>query len=311
MKRGKAHITVILTVAFLLIWLTGCSFLPGNSVSVPDSGSDSSDQPMVPVVLYVPNESADGFTVRAAQTDGTAQHIVSLLVDEGALPAGCALLDFIKIGTKGGVADMNKAYLQSASAGTTGEYLSLGCVVNTLLTFFEIEEITITIEGETLETGHDIYDYPLHFFENQTAGNSSSTESTVINDAVDALAELPAPEALDYLWDELGGYWIHPDGYFIAFRVVNGQNCFAYGIFDTEYGTGFGELVSASYISGAEAVLSFHYPAQPGNELFEARPERTTDVYLDLTSLASNTVIDVKIADVGMGDYYSYTPHQD
>jgi len=118
-----------------------------------------------PVVLYLPNDNADGFVVKAALTDGTAADLVALLVAEGALPEGCALLSF-----EGGTADMNAAYGAAiSSTGTTGEYLRMGCVVNTLLTFYGLESIYITVEGRVPETGHNEYDFPLCFYENQQA----------------------------------------------------------------------------------------------------------------------------------------------
>jgi hypothetical protein len=62
-------------------------------------------------------------------------------------------------------ADMNAVYGQALGKGTSAEYQLLGCLVNTLLTYFDLEEITLTIEGETLETGHNVYDYSLRIFE--------------------------------------------------------------------------------------------------------------------------------------------------
>jgi hypothetical protein len=119
----------------------------------------------VPVTLYLPGENAIGFTTAAALTDGTPAHIVSLLVKEKALPAGVSLLDFVRSGGGSCHADMNAVYGRSLGRGTSGEYQLLGCLVNTLLTHFEQEEITLTIEGETLETGHNVYAYPLRLFE--------------------------------------------------------------------------------------------------------------------------------------------------
>jgi len=115
--------------------------------------------------LYLPNENADGFIVKEAVTNGTAEDLVALLAAEGALPEGCALLGFAN-----GAADMNEAYGRAInSTGTAGEYLRIGCLVNTLLIFFGLEEITLTVEGRIPETGHAVYDQPLRFFENQVS----------------------------------------------------------------------------------------------------------------------------------------------
>ncbi|MDR2956913.1 MAG: GerMN domain-containing protein, partial [Coriobacteriales bacterium] len=95
-----------------------------------------------------------------------AKNIVSLLVSENALPEGCALLSFTIEG-KNGHADMNNAYGDAITlTGTAGEYMRVGCLVNTLLVFYDLDTITLTVEGQTITTGHVIYDSPLRFYEN-------------------------------------------------------------------------------------------------------------------------------------------------
>ena len=50
--------------------------------------------------------------------------------------------------------------------GTAGEYIKMGSTVNSLIKNFDVSAVYITVEGNTLESGHDIYDYPLSFYEN-------------------------------------------------------------------------------------------------------------------------------------------------
>ena len=115
-------------------------------------------------VLYLPNEDVSGFVTKEEPTDGTAAGIIEKLVEEGALPEGCALISF-----EDGMADMNEAYGNAVkNTGSSEEYTTIGCVVNTLLEFYGLEEITLIVEGKPLETGHDTYDYPLTFFADQT-----------------------------------------------------------------------------------------------------------------------------------------------
>jgi len=139
-----------------------------DASSSSSASSESSDPNPLnkPVVLYLPNENVDGFKTKAAMTDGTAEHIVSLLISENALPDGCAVLAFTVNATeKSCKVDMNAVYGQAVTnTGTTGEYMLFGCLVNTLLTFFEVDEISITVEGKTITTGHNVYDYPLGFY---------------------------------------------------------------------------------------------------------------------------------------------------
>ena len=121
------------------------------------------------VMLYLPNDNADGFVTKVVQTDAppTPEGIVALLVAQGALPEGCALLGFSPDGQP--QVDMNAAFGQAVrGTGTAGEYLLFGSLVNTLLYFYGLESILVTVEGQIPETGHETYDYPLRFYENQT-----------------------------------------------------------------------------------------------------------------------------------------------
>jgi hypothetical protein len=164
-------ISLILLALLLAFAVAGCG---GNQNTPPVE--DSPDNPIDIVdpineliMLYVPNENVDGFDVVESYTDGTAEDIIALLVYENAIPEGCDIISFVEDGYGGAVADMNVEYGFAISQGTTGEYIHLGCVVNTLLTYYNLDNITITIEGQVAETGHEIYDYPLSFYEDQVA----------------------------------------------------------------------------------------------------------------------------------------------
>lgn len=61
-------------------------------------------------------------------------------------------------------ADMNEAFGQRVrSLGTSGERAVLGSLTNTLLDAFGAERLILTVGGETLETGHNVYSDPLTF----------------------------------------------------------------------------------------------------------------------------------------------------
>ncbi|MDR1321519.1 MAG: GerMN domain-containing protein [Gracilibacteraceae bacterium] len=149
----------------ITIWICAAALIPllaacGSAPSPPPA-----ETPAVPATLYLPGENAIGFTTATVLTDGTPEDIVSWLVREKALPEGSALLDFTIDGDGSCRADMNAAYGASLGQGTSAEYQLLGSLVNTLLTHFEQSEITLTIEGETPATGHNVYDFPLRFFD--------------------------------------------------------------------------------------------------------------------------------------------------
>ena len=137
---------------------------PSDPVA-PQSATPEPTPSTVPVDLYLPNSNADGWVTKPSTTDGSAQHIVSLLVAEGALPEGCAVLSFEPSSTTISV-DMNDAFFQAINnTGTTGERLQMGSLVNTLLTFYGAQEITVTVDGGSFSSGHTVYDSPQRFYE--------------------------------------------------------------------------------------------------------------------------------------------------
>ncbi|MBR6114642.1 MAG: GerMN domain-containing protein [Oscillospiraceae bacterium] len=62
--------------------------------------------------------------------------------------------------------DLNSAFAdQIRACGTSGELLTISGLVNTAIEYTGADAVRITVEGETLETGHNIYDTPLTFYE--------------------------------------------------------------------------------------------------------------------------------------------------
>ncbi|MDR1961163.1 MAG: hypothetical protein LBQ16_02640 [Gracilibacteraceae bacterium] len=335
----KTTVAIFITIITLSL-LAGCggqfgraeqtpptSEQTASSVSTsPDPESTSPDAAEQPVTLFLPNAARDGFVTMTALTDGTAAHILSLLVTAQALPEGCALLDFAIDGNGSGHADMNATYGQAVREGTTGEYLRLGAAVNTLLIFYDLEEITLTIEGDTLETGHEIYDYPLRFFVNQTAdlGGAETTPSpepppaapepapeadgltgAEWNDLSGAIGGLPRSDAVDNIWHRLYGYWTAADNLFVGFVYRDGIPCVTYGVWETE-GRGFGEFAGGVPMGDYEAALTVRFPATEANEIYDARPESMVTVFIEVSGLDNDGKINIKIKSHGDGEYYTY-----
>jgi hypothetical protein len=330
------RIALLIFSAALMLALAACergTAVPAGTRESPsapeqtDSEPTETETPSMPVALYLPNANVDGLIVKAAMTDGTPEHIVSMLVSEKALPDGCALLDFAIASNGSCRADMNAAYSQSLGKGTAAEYLRLGSVVNTLLTYFELEEITLTIEGATLETGHEIYDYPLRFFENQTAdfgngeesppgeaqntsessnnGGIENADTQNENDLSDTIANLPRSDAADIIWHRLSGYWTATDNLFVGFVYQDGIPGIEYGVWESE-GRGFGEFIGADKTGEYTAGLIIRFPATEANEIYDARPETTAVVFVDVSGLDNDGKINIKIENQGSGDYYTY-----
>ena len=114
------------------------------------------------VVVYVPDEQGETLTpVGADAADDSDQALVDALITAGSLPEGVAVNSS---STADGVLtlDMNAAYGEAVrSSGTTGENMLIYSLVNTFVQARGVDSVIITVDGAPLESGHEIYDYPL------------------------------------------------------------------------------------------------------------------------------------------------------
>ena len=132
--------------------------------------------------LYLPNETADGFLVEQETVEASAQGIVDALIANGVVPEGTAVEAFslendgtetregdvvrYEVGETSIALDLSEEFLAAvAETGTTGETMVLGSLVNTMLTAYNAETLTLTCGGAAVETGHVVYDRPLSFFD--------------------------------------------------------------------------------------------------------------------------------------------------
>ena len=168
----KKLISLTLLLTLLLIVFSGCS-TKNNPPKSPAPGISDMETPNAEntvsekkIILFLPDENANGFITKEAMTDGTAEHIVSLLIAEKALSEDCALLSFVADGNGGATVDMNTEFMLDAGRGSAAYAMVTGSLVNTLLTFYNLDTITITIEGTTPEVDHGCYGHPLKLFYN-------------------------------------------------------------------------------------------------------------------------------------------------
>ncbi len=142
---------------------------PAESVEEVPVEESAPMETLVDVVLYLPNENVDGFDQTTVQLPLEATQIVAALVEAEALPEGSDVLRMIVNGDHMDL-DMTQAYGDAVcSTGTAGELMLTGSLVNTFITAYGVTEITLTIEGQIMESGHAIYDYPLEFMEDNLA----------------------------------------------------------------------------------------------------------------------------------------------
>jgi spore germination protein GerM len=135
-----------------------------------DSGHVTYDMPLEKfaynVALYVGNANADGFDIINAQINNkTAYSILQELKVAGAVASNVKAnsLEYVNGNL---TLDLSKEFAEDvANSGSAGEYIKVGCVVNTFIDAFDVDTLTITVEGKAWESGHVTYDRPLSKFQ--------------------------------------------------------------------------------------------------------------------------------------------------
>ena len=132
--------------------------------------TDSNEDKSVEIQLYVSNDDATEFVSESVRIDElTPENIVNVLIEKSVLSSDVQVLKCDKQ-TVDGVecldVDFNEAFgAYVCSMGTTGEYYTIGSIVNTFLDAYGCEKVKITVEGNTLETGHAEYPGYMNRFE--------------------------------------------------------------------------------------------------------------------------------------------------
>lgn len=159
--------TIALALCCLL--LTGCgkadveATVPTEIVTAPTEII----APGYTLTLYSPNEDATGFIYCSWELpELSPSALCDAFIEAGVLQEG---VTFHSIQVEGSQVhlDVNADFgRQIGSYGTAGEYMIMGSVVNTLLGAYNAETVLITMDGQILESGHAVYDFPLEFYAN-------------------------------------------------------------------------------------------------------------------------------------------------
>ena len=200
--KKKQVCTLILALALLTLTLASCTSsdnggaADGNAPSQsnqtdadPSAGTENeTSEPDIAVedeltvTLYLPNDNADGFDTVEETVEASPQGIVDALIAHGVLPEGVTVDAFetmsdgvetqegdvvsYEVGELSITLDLSEEFLSAVTGtGTAGETMVMGSLVNTMLTAYNAQTLTLTCGGEAVETGHAVYDEPMTFFE--------------------------------------------------------------------------------------------------------------------------------------------------
>ncbi len=122
------------------------------------------------ITVFYSNADSTAFESSEVQIASLSpEAVLEALVSQGALTADVAENPFTMNTVDGKESielDLNSAFATYVSnMGTTGEYYTVGALVNTFLDAYECEQIRITVDGDTLSTGHAEYPGYLSRFE--------------------------------------------------------------------------------------------------------------------------------------------------
>ena len=124
------------------------------------------------VEIYFGNENGDAILSEVVEMESvTANKVMEELVRKEVVTQESKILGVVKQTKDGKIRlklNMSKEFGELVSnMGSSGEYIIVGSVVNTFLRLYDAEDVLILIEGETFETGHQLYNNYLQFYENE------------------------------------------------------------------------------------------------------------------------------------------------
>lgn len=162
---------LLLACSLTVISLCGCmpkNGEPDNNKSVVTTEPNNPATEYQKVRIYLPDENSENLIEKEVQIEKNDEPMVELvqaLVTEKALPAGTEVEKWSvsKDDAPAVILDLNSAFAEGIQkTGTSGETLMLSSLVNTIWDYFNPASLTLTVDGEPLQTGHNIYDEPFN-----------------------------------------------------------------------------------------------------------------------------------------------------
>lgn len=114
------------------------------------------------IKVYFANEDATGFSEESITLETLSEEkVLEALIEKGVMAADIkvkSLTQSEKDGEKVLDLDFSSDFeMYINSLGTTGEYMTIGSICNTYLDAYGCKKIKITVDGESLTTGHAEY----------------------------------------------------------------------------------------------------------------------------------------------------------
>ena len=136
--------------------------------AAPEVSVEPSAAPALSVTLYKGDDNAEFvIPVECEIAEQSPQAIADKLVELGVFSAPVTANSFTVDNENVIHLDMGQDFAaQIFSSGTAGEHIMVGSLVNSFISVFEADAVLITVQGNTFESGHAVYDSPLSFFEN-------------------------------------------------------------------------------------------------------------------------------------------------
>lgn len=136
--------------------------VPTTAVTEPETTAAAD----IILTVYSPSDDLESFVKAEIRVDAVNETIITEhLILANVLSEDTAVNSLELDGTQLNV-DFNSAFRDLIlTQGSTGERAIMGSVVNTFLAAFNAETMSITVDGEILESGHVVYDEPLSFYE--------------------------------------------------------------------------------------------------------------------------------------------------
>lgn len=172
-KDTKEEVNMKKMVPFVLalIFLTGCGAKqtvtpPAPTPAPPETlpPSETGNPPVRTATLFLPDDDAMWVELETVPLDPAGpEELLAQLEKHGAIPKNVKVNSFSEYGEGDGEVDLSVEFL-SALNGTAGEEMAMSAVAYTLLANLDWNTVYLTCGGQTIETGHTIYDQPITLF---------------------------------------------------------------------------------------------------------------------------------------------------